>query len=161
MRSYLIQKWGREVLATNNLNSFTVAGVDPLFSALGQAAATNSLAEIATSELIILAGADQIQYSHAIAGLKIKEAVARGGKLIAIGEKESGLTELSKKEFVLAEGSSTLFLEGLLALILEEGLYDANFITAWTKGWEELQDKLRNLTGPPSKPKPALAEMRS
>ncbi|NLJ34321.1 MAG: FAD-dependent oxidoreductase [Firmicutes bacterium] len=140
---YLIQKWGREVLATNNLNSFTVAGVDPLFSALGQAAATNSLAEIATSELIILAGADQIQYSHAIAGLKIKEAVARGGKLIAIGEKESGLTELSKKEFVLAEGSSTLFLEGLLALILEEGLYDANFITAWTKGWEELQDKLK------------------
>ena len=145
---YLIQKWAREVLGTNNLNSFNIKNTDPLQAALGQAAATNSLAEIATSEVIILAGADEIQYSHAIAGLKIKAAVAGGSKLVTIGEKGSGLSELAHKKINLKEGSSTLFLEGLLALILEEGLYADSFLKDRTSGWEELQNKLANFDWP-------------
>ena len=83
--NYLFMKMMRAVLGTNNVDhcarlchASTVAG---LATTLGSGAMTNSINEVLDSDVIFVTGSNTTE-THPVIGSKIRQAIARGAKLI-------------------------------------------------------------------------------
>ncbi|MHB9037770.1 MAG: formate dehydrogenase subunit alpha [Armatimonadota bacterium] len=140
--NYLMQKLARAVIGTNNVDQCartchapTVAG---LAAAFGSGAMTNSIAEIPHASLIFMIGANPTE-AHPIIGLKIKEAVKNGAKLIVVDPREIWLTRLASLHIPIKPGTDLALINAMAYTILHEGLADEEFINSRTEGFEEFR----------------------
>jgi len=129
--NYLIQKFTRVVMGTNNIDHCarlchapTVAG---LVQSLGSGAMTNSINEIEGAACILAVGTNTTA-AHPIIGLKIKKAVAQGTKLIVANPKEIELCRFAHLFLQHRPGSDVALLMGMMRVIVAEGLCDKTFI---------------------------------
>lgn len=132
---FLANKLGKEIFETENVGSFNgfTGGIKDV---LGYDASPNTFDELLSAEVILLIGSD-IMKNHPIAGLKIKEAAARGAKLVNINPFDSMADEWATKK-VSPEKSVQIIKEILKALI------DTGFAPAesYADGFDALKDKL-------------------
>ncbi|MBU1290631.1 MAG: formate dehydrogenase subunit alpha [bacterium] len=141
--NYLLMKFGRAVLGTNNVDhcarlchSATVAG---LAQAFGSGAMTNSIEEIADASVIYLTGSNTTE-NHPIIALEIKKAVTKNGaKLIVADPREIELTKYAALWLRQRPGTDVALFNGLMNVIISEGLEDKEFIAQRTEGYEELK----------------------
>ncbi|PIU68086.1 MAG: formate dehydrogenase subunit alpha, partial [Armatimonadetes bacterium CG07_land_8_20_14_0_80_40_9] len=133
---YALQRLARAVLGTNNLDNSSLG--EELISSFGSPASTNSWEELSSAELILAVGS--IPEEDHLAFLKIREALGRGGRLIAISPKEDELTKLSLLWLRPEEGGQTLLINGLLKTIIKFGWQDEQFIAQRTEGYEDLEE---------------------
>ncbi|MEW6103268.1 MAG: formate dehydrogenase subunit alpha [bacterium] len=147
--NFLFQKFTRAVLQTNNVDhcarlchSSTVAGLAKSF---GSTAMTNTIEDIASSSCIIVIGSNTTE-AHPIVGLKIKEAIRNGAKLIVIDPRRIELTELAHIWLRQRPGTDVCLINGLMNLLLKEGLYDKDFINERTEGFDELYKAIEGYT---------------
>ena len=138
--NYLMQKLARAVIGTNNIDQCartchapTVAG---LALAFGSGAMTNSIGEIPHSDVIFMIGANPTE-AHPIVGLKIKEAIRNGAKLIVADPRKIWLTKNAWLHLPLRPGTDLALIAGMAHTILHEGLADEAFINSRTEGFEE------------------------
>lgn len=160
--NYLLMKFGRAVLGTNNIDhcarlchSATVAG---LAQAFGSGAMTNSIKEIADASAIYLTGSNTTE-NHPIIALEIKNAVTKNGaKLIVADPREIELTKYATLWLRQWPGTDVALFNGLMNVIITEGLEDKEFITGRTEGYEEMKktvlkytpDIVEKITGVPA-----------
>lgn len=141
--NYLLQKLARAVIGTNNVDHsarFCHAPTDiALGVAFGSGAATNSLADLAEADCFLVLGSNPAE-THPVLALRIKEAVRRGAKLVLIDPRQTELAAWAHLWLRPKPGTDLALLNGLLHVIINEGLYDQDFIAKRTEGFAELRE---------------------
>ena len=148
--NYLLMKFARAVLGTNNVDhcarlchSATVAG---LAQAFGSGAMTNSIEEIANASVIYLTGSNTSE-NHPIIALEIKKAVTKNGaKLIVADPREIELTRYATLWLRQRPGTDVALFNGLMNVIINEGLEDKKFIAQRTEEYEEFKKTVLKYT---------------
>lgn len=137
--NFLMQKLMRVVLGTNNIDGCarvchapTAFGMQQSF---GTGAATNSIADLQDTELILIIGANPTQ-AHPVTGAKIKQQALQGKPLIVIDPRRTELAQLATIHLQLNAGTNVALLNMMAHYILAEGLEDRGFIERRCEGFE-------------------------
>jgi formate dehydrogenase (NADP+) alpha subunit len=143
--NYVIQKFTRAVMGTNNIDHCarlchapTVAGLAQSF---GSGAMTNSIEEIAQSACLFAIGTNTTA-AHPVIGLRMKEAVRNGAKLIVANPKEIDLCRYADIFLQHRPGTDVALLMGMMRIIIDEGLEDEGFIEDRCENYEAFRDAL-------------------
>ncbi len=145
--NYLLQRFARCVLETNNIdngsrlyNPATRIGLGPSTGFLGS---TNHLRALEQSEVIIVIGAD-LESSAPVVGYAIKRAVKyQGAKLILIDPRQTKLYAFAHLWLRPRVGSDVALLNSMAKVTIDEGLIDEEFVTRKTDGFEDLTKVLK------------------
>ena len=116
-----------------------------LATKFGSGAMTNSVAEIAENEALFVIGSNTTE-NHPIIGLRMKEAVAKGAKLIVADPRKIPLVKFATLWLRHRPGTDAVLLNAIMNAILAEGLEDKEFIAARTEGYDEFVKSLVSFT---------------
>ena len=129
--NYVMQKFARAVLGTNNVDHCarlchapTVAG---LVQSFGSGAMTNSINGIGNAACILAIGTNTTE-DHPVIGLEVKRAVDKGAKLIVANPREIDLCRFASLWLRHNPGTDVALLMGMMRVIVDEGLLDSAFI---------------------------------
>ena len=126
--AYVIQKFSRTVLKTNNILSDTdnsTQSVMPLIERLGFAAATNSMWNIEKSDCIILINAN-ITEEYNVLGLPIKNALRNGSNLITIDSRETESASIATHWIRPNPGSELILIQSIVNQLLRSKEIEPN-----------------------------------
>ncbi|MEW6088431.1 MAG: formate dehydrogenase subunit alpha [bacterium] len=149
--NYVFQKFMRTAIGTNNVDTTCfyyehAASLKILTQMFGSGVMTNSFNEIAKAKSIIVIGTD-ITETHPTFALEVKRAVRENNaNLIVIDPRRIKLTQISKLWLRPNYGTDVALINGIINIIISQGLMDQNFIENRTEGFEELQDTIREYT---------------
>jgi formate dehydrogenase alpha subunit len=114
----------------------TVAG---LAAAFGSGAMTNSIEEIEYTDVILATGTNTTE-NHPVLSSRVKRAVRqRGAKLIVIDPREIDLVKYATIWLRQKPGTDVAVINGLMNVILAEGLLAKEYVENRTEGFEALQ----------------------
>jgi formate dehydrogenase alpha subunit len=148
--NYVMQKFVRTVLGTNNIDhcarlchaSTVVGGI----AAFGQGAMSNSYSDLEKTELFFVIGSNTTE-CHPIIGSIIKRRVKFGGaKLIVADPRSIELGEYAAIGLHHRPGTDVALINGLMHVIIRDGLEDEEFIRERTEGFEELRQLVQRYT---------------
>jgi len=147
--NYLMQKLFRGVIGTNNIDhcarlchASTVAG---LAGTLGSGAMTNSIEEVLKADVIFVTGSNTTE-THPVIGAKIRQAVQNGAKLIVAEPRQIDLAKDADVFLQIKPGTNVALMNGLMKVILDEKLYDEEFIQTRTEGFDKLKEMLADFS---------------
>lgn len=147
--NYVIQKFTRAVMGTNNLDHCarlchapTVAG---LVQSFGSGAMTNSIGEIRSAACILAIGTNTT-VAHPVIALQVKKAAQEGAKLIVANPKRIDLCRFAQIFLQHRPGSDVALLMGMMRVIVDEGLLDAAFIKERCENFEAFEQSLGDFT---------------
>ncbi len=107
---------------------------------------TNSIAEFEQSDAYFVIGSNTTE-AHPIIALKLKQGARfRGAKLIVADPREIPLTRFAKLWLRHWPGTDAALLNGLMHVILEEGLEDKKFIKDRTENLDAVKEVLKKYT---------------
>ncbi len=156
--NYLMQKFIRAVIGTNNIDSCarvchspTALGMQRTF---GTGAATNSIKDLKYTDCMMVIGANPTD-AHPVTGAKIKQQAMKGKTLIVIDPRRTELARYAQFHLQLRPGTNVALLNMMLYYIITEGLEDKDFINSRTEGYEDFKqqvlkqdiNELENVTG--------------
>lgn len=84
--------------------------------------------------------------AHPVAATFLKNALNKGAKLIVADPRKHKLAKMADIHVPLAVGSDVAFLNGLMNVIINESLYDVDFIENHTNDFELLKEAVENYT---------------
>jgi formate dehydrogenase alpha subunit len=141
--NYLVQKLARTVFGTNNVDNCArvchAPSVTGLAACFGSGAATNSFDQIVDADVLFVIGSNTTE-AHPIVSLKIIKAASSGAKIIVADPRKIELVDRATVWLNLKPGTNIALLNGMMNVILKEGLEDRDFIARRTEGFEELQN---------------------
>jgi formate dehydrogenase alpha subunit len=148
--NYLAQKFTRLVMETNNVDHCArlchASTVSALALAFGSGAMTNSIGELADAGCIFVIGSNTTE-QHPVIALKIKEAKRKGAKIIVANPRWIDLCKIADVWLRQAPGTDVPLVLEMCRTILEENLFDADFISQRTEGFDEFRTSLQELSG--------------
>ncbi len=106
---------------------------------------TNSINEILGAELLFLIGTNTTE-AHPVIGYKMKQARRKGAKLIVVDPRRTELAEEADYWLQIKPGTDIPLLNGIMHVIIKEGLYDKKFIEERTENFEELKQAVEKYT---------------
>ncbi len=106
---------------------------------------SNSIAELENARLILAAGTNTTE-SHPVIALRIKRAVSRGSKLIVVDPRKIELTGYAHRWLRLKVGTDIALYNAMSRVIIEEELYDKEYVAERIGGFDELRGFLRSYT---------------
>lgn len=99
---------------------------------------TNSIAEIEQAKVILVTGSNTTE-NHPVLGAAIKRAVLqKGAKLILVDPRKIELAELAEVWLSPKPGTDLAWINGLVHIIIREGLLNEDYIKGRTEGFDEL-----------------------
>jgi formate dehydrogenase major subunit/formate dehydrogenase alpha subunit len=114
----------------------TVAG---LAAAFGSGAMTNAMGEVEDTDLILITGSNTAE-CHPIIGRMVKRAVDRKrAKLIVVDPRRIELVKFARIWLRPRPGTDIAWINAMVHVILEEGLWDKEYVEKRTEGFEELR----------------------
>ena len=132
-----------------------------LVTAFGSGAMTNSIGEIADSTMLFVIGANPSE-AHPVIAAKMRQARRKGAGLIVADPRRTELAAMADVWLRLNPGSDVALLNGLMHIIIRDGLHDKDFIGHCTSGFDAVAETVKNY--PPERVakitgiKPALLE---
>ncbi|MEI6654645.1 MAG: formate dehydrogenase subunit alpha [Verrucomicrobiota bacterium] len=146
--NYLMQKFMRAVIGTNNIDccarichSPTALGMQRAF---GTGAATNSLEDLAHTDCIMIVGANPTA-AHPVTGAKLKQFAMKGRPTIVIDPRRTEMARYATHHLQLRPGTNVALLNMMLYYILAEGLEAKAFIASRTEGYEDFRRSILEL----------------
>lgn len=147
---YMVQKMVRTCFGNNNTDncarvchSATVAG---LAKTLGSGAMTNPIYDITHDvDTILLVGSNP-EEAHPVVGMQIRQAVKNGTRLIVVDPRSIGLTKYADIHLKLRPGTNVAFANGMMHVIIKEGLVDEKYIEENAEGFEQLKELVKDFT---------------
>ncbi len=144
--NYVIQKFARAVLGTNNVDHCarlchapTVVGLGQSF---GSGAMTNSINELGDAGCILAIGTNTTE-AHPVIALEIKRAVDKGAKLIVANPREIDLVRWADLWLRHNPGTDVALLMGMMRVIVDEGLIDSSFIEKRCENFDAFKESLK------------------
>ena len=147
--NYVFQKFVRAAMGTNNVDhcarlchSSTVAGLALSF---GSGAMTNPAEDLLKADVILVTGSNTTE-NHPIIGLKIREAVERGAKLVLFDPRQIQLSQIATIWARQRPGTDVAWINGLMHVIIRDGLMKTDFITSRTEGFDAVKKVVADYT---------------
>ncbi|MDH3593226.1 MAG: formate dehydrogenase subunit alpha [Rhodospirillales bacterium] len=144
--AYLFQKLVRTGFGTNNVDHCTrlchASSVAALMEGIGSGAVTAPFSAAKDAECIIVIGARPTQ-NHPVAATFLKNATKRGVKLIVMDPRGQGLSRHATHMLKFKAGQDVALLNALIYTIVEEELYDRQYVQAQTEGFETLKERIK------------------
>jgi len=145
--AYLFQKFIRQGFGHNNVDHCTrlchASSVAALMENVGSAAVTATFNEIENADVAIVIGANPIE-NHPVAATYFKQFTKRGGKLIVMDPRGQALKRYASHMLQFRPGADVSMLNAIMHVIVEEGLYDQQYIEAYTENWEAEKEHLKD-----------------
>jgi len=161
--NYVLQKFSRAVLGTNNIDhsarlchASTVTGLGATF---GAGAMTNSLEDIEDANVIFVTGSNTTE-QHPLIGRRILRAIReKRTKLIVADPRSIDLAEFADVYLQHKPGTDVALINSMINVILSEGLHDLEFIQRRTRNFESVKkmvgryspEHAEKITGVPAK----------
>jgi assimilatory nitrate reductase catalytic subunit len=148
---YVFNKLARGLVGTNNIDSNSrlcmssaVAGYK---QTLGTDAPPACYEDIDHAELLFIAGSNAA-WAHPVLFRRIEDAKSRnaGLKIVVVDPRASETARAADLHLAIAPGSDVALFNGMLHVMLWEGLTDAHYIATHTEGFEALRDAVREFT---------------
>ncbi|WP_299943562.1 formate dehydrogenase subunit alpha [uncultured Ruegeria sp.] len=147
--AYLFQKFIRQGFRHNNVDHCTrlchASSVAALIENVGSGAVTATFNEVENSDVVIIIGANPIE-NHPVAATYFKQFTKRGGKLIVMDPRGVGMRKFADEMLQFRPGADVSMLNAIMNVIVEEELYDSQYIHRWTENWEAEKEHLRAFT---------------
>src|SRR3990170_1539010 len=148
--NYLLQKLYRALFRTNNVDHCTrlchAASVVALQMALGSSAMSNTAAEVIHSDVFLVTGSNTAE-THPIIALQMKAAVEKhGAKLIVVDPRRVEMVNWSTLWLPEKPGTDVPVFSAMAHVIIEERLYNENFIRQRTEGFEAFSSSMKKFT---------------
>ena len=145
--SYLLQKFARAVVKTNNVDHgagvYSNYSLNVLLKMLGVPASTNSIEELSRSDVIIVDGVDLGRQLPTIGGAVIR-AKLKGARLIVVDTRRHRVAENADLFLQHRPGTETLLYAAMAKTIVDHGLMDLPFIKAHCRGYEAFLASIGN-----------------
>lgn len=99
---------------------------------------TNSIGEIPGADVLLVIGANPTE-AHPIIGLKIKEAVRNGARLIVVDPRKTWLAKIAWIHLSLRPGADLALINAMAHVIIRENLANTAFIESRTEGFDDFR----------------------
>ncbi|MGJ8602549.1 MAG: formate dehydrogenase subunit alpha [Marivita sp.] len=137
--AYLFQKFIRQGFGHNNVDHCTrlchASSVAALLENVGSGAVTATFNEIENADVAIVIGANPVE-NHPVAATYFKQFAKRGGKLIVMDPRGQALKRHATHMLQFRPGADVSMLNAIMHVIVEEELFDRQYIEAYTENWE-------------------------
>jgi len=139
--AYLIQKFARAVIGTNNVDHpsgqlHQAPTIEALRRAVGIPAMTMPTADLEKAGCILIVGSNTME-THPVLFFKIQKAVRKGARLILVDPRENQMTRFASVWLRARAGSDLAAINGMLRVILDDQLVDQAFVDANCEGFAE------------------------
>jgi formate dehydrogenase major subunit len=145
--AYLFQKLVRTGFGSNNVDHCTrlchASSVAALMEGIGSGAVTAPFTAASDADVIIIIGARPTD-NHPVAATFFKQAAKRGAKLIVMDPRGQVMARYATHMLRFKPGRDVALLNALLHTIVEEGLYDRQYVQAHTEDFEKLREHVRD-----------------
>ncbi len=147
--AYLFQKLVRTGFGNNNVDHCTrlchASSVAALMETIGSAAVTATFAQCANADVIVVIGANPTE-NHPVAATYFKNAAKRGAILIVMDPRGQALKRHATHMLQAKPGTDVAMLNGILNVIVAEGLYDKQYVQAHTDGFAAFAEHISDFT---------------
>ncbi len=147
--NFVLMKFARAVIGTNNVDhcarlchSSTVGG---LAAAFGSGAMTNSIDEIRDARVIFVIGSNTTE-QHPMIGMHMLDAKDRGAVLIVADPRRTQIAQFSHLHLRHKSGTDVALLNGMMHVIMTEGLVDLSFIRQRTENFDDFEKRVLTYT---------------
>ena len=107
---------------------------------------TNTIYDITReSDVIMLVGSNP-EHAHPVIGMQVRQAVARGAKLIVVDPRDIDLVSKATVHLKLKPGTNVAFENGMMNIFIEEDLIDHKFIEERTENFEAMKEMVKDYT---------------
>ncbi len=131
--NYLLQRFARSILGTNNIDNgsrlYSAANIIGLGSPVGFPGSTNHLDALEQSEVILVTEVN-LTSAAPIVEYAVKRAVKyKGAKLLLVDPLQTGLSSFAHLWLRPKIGTDIALINGMARVIVTEGLMDEEFVT--------------------------------
>jgi formate dehydrogenase major subunit len=145
--AYLFQKLVRTGFGTNNVDHCTrlchASSVAGLLEGVGSGAVSAPFMAAADADVIVVIGANPTE-NHPVAATFFKNAVERGARLVVMDPRGTALKRHATHMLQFKPGRDVAMLNAMLHTIVEEELYDRQYVQANTEDFEKLVENVRD-----------------
>jgi formate dehydrogenase alpha subunit len=148
--NYLFQKFLRVVIGSNHIDNSGrfehAASISVLNERLGWPAMSNSLADLNQAEVLLVIGLNPTE-THPVLGIGIRRLIREGkSQLILVEPRHTKLARQAKHWLPLKPDTDLALINGMLQVLISEGLVDKDFIQQHTQGLAKLVKSLKKYT---------------
>ncbi|MFN3614721.1 MAG: formate dehydrogenase subunit alpha [Rubrimonas sp.] len=147
--AYLFQKLIRQGFGHNNVDHCTrlchASSVAALMENVGSGAVTATFNEIEHADVAIVIGANPNE-NHPVAASYFKQFARRGGKLIVMDPRAHTLRRHASHMVQFRPGTDVALLNAIMNVIVEEKLYDLQYVQGFTEGFFEFREHIHGFT---------------
>ncbi len=116
-----------------------------LATSLGAGAASNSFNQIGDADTLLIIGSNTTE-GHPVISIHVNRAIRRGARIIVADPRRIELAKYADPWLNLRPGTNIALVNGLIHVILEEGLENRAFIEKRTEGFAELKKAVKKYT---------------
>lgn len=150
--AYLVQKFARQVIGTNNVDNCSRYCQSPatagLFHTVGYGGDSGTIHDLEKAEMVIGIGTNTAE-SHPVLATRIKRAhKLRGQKLIVVDLREHEMARRADLFLRPRPGTDFIWISAVSRFILDNGLADETFIAEKTVGLDDYRKSLDAYTLP-------------
>lgn len=148
--NYLLQKFLRQVIGTNNIDHCArlchAGSVSGLQLAIGSSAMSNSIAEMAHLECFMVIGSNTAE-THPVIATFLKQAVHKNGAtLIVVDPRQTEMARHAALWLRQKPGTDTALFNAMAHVVVKEQLYNPDFIAQRTEGFADYVESLEDKT---------------
>jgi formate dehydrogenase alpha subunit len=110
-----------------------------LVAAFGSGAMTNSIPELENADCILITGSNTSE-AHPLISSRIMRAKSKGAKIIVVDPRTTQMSMLADMHIKQQPGTDVAWLNGMMNIIIREGLADETFISERTEGYADLRE---------------------
>jgi formate dehydrogenase major subunit len=145
--AYAFQKFCRESMESPHVDNCARVCHSPslkgMKATIGEGAATNPYNDIYETEFMIVIGSNTME-AHPIIANRMVDMAKTHNNLALIDVRETKLSKVAKYNSIIPYESNLMILNMMAFVIIDEELYDKNFISNRTKGFDEFKEMILN-----------------
>ncbi|MBU2703108.1 formate dehydrogenase major subunit [Sporomusaceae bacterium BoRhaA] len=138
--NYVLQKFTRAVLGTNNIDHCArlchAPSVAGLAYTLGNGAMSNSIPEIEDSKCLFIFGYNAAE-SHPVVARRIIKAKEKGARIIVTDPRYTEAARIADLWLPINNGTNMALVNACANVLIMEGLYNKHYVANYTEGFEE------------------------
>ena len=147
--AYLFQKLVRTGFRTNNVDHCTrlchASSVAALMETVNSGAVSAPFYDCAHSDVIVVIGANPT-VNHPVAATFFKNAVQNGATLIVMDPRGQALARYAAHMVQFKGGTDVALLNAIMHTIIDERLFDQEYIELFTEGFDKLQEHIKDFS---------------
>ncbi|MBR7831338.1 formate dehydrogenase subunit alpha [Actinospica sp. MGRD01-02] len=149
--NYLIQKFMRTVIGTNNIDNCSRLCHAPsaagLTASFGLAGGTDSFDDIERADCLLVVGANPVE-AHPVVGARLLQRALNGATLVVADPRAVGLAGYADIHLRPRPGTNVALCHGIAHVLLDEGLVDEEFLRERAAGLAELTETVKRYPPP-------------